>query len=167
MGGRFGTDKARPHNECSCTGLGCVAGIDKRTALTAPPEEEADHGDSASEPSASTSSSGSSRSASRGLSSSSSTGSLSADVASPHHLGSIPAAPAGVSLMDRKVHWVAPKNGLLHLRVDVNIDSSDVAIRMPHRPIGRGYLHGDTMGSAISTQRAWCKKCKELLDIPG
>jgi len=33
----------------------------------------------------------------------------------------------------------------LHLRVNVDIDASVLAICMPHRSIGRGYLHGDTM----------------------
>ena len=131
----------------------------ERKALHAPPGDEADLGDSASESSASTSSSSSSGSAASRL--------LSSSPASPHQTGSMPAAPAGVALMDKPVHWVAPKNGILHLRVNVDIDASVLAICMPHRSIGRGYLHGDTMESATSTQRAWCKQCKELLDIPG
>ena len=139
----------------------------ERKALHAPPGDEADLGDSASESSASTSSSSSSGSAASRVVSRSPAGRVSADVAPPPQTGSMPAAPAGVALMDKPVHWVAPKNGILHLRVNVDIDASVLAICMPHRSIGRGYLHGDTMESATSTQRAWCKQCKELLDIPG
>ena len=57
-------------------------------------------------------------------------------------------------------HWVLPKNGKLHLRVDMS-DSCCLMCK-PQRSLARGYKIGDNAAEAAETKRAWCKTCLEM-----